>query len=135
MTAGAGDFVDITSRASRIVFSGYFNAGARLGVSNGALEIAKQGRVAKIVDKVEQVSLSGKRAVAQGQDVTYVTERCVLKLTPDGLLVTEIAPGVDLERDVLAMAETPLKVTADLRRMDARLFHPEPGGVELRPAA
>ncbi len=135
VTAGAGGFVDITSRASRIVFSGYFNAGARLSVSNGALEIEREGRVAKIVDAVEQVSFSGKRAVEQGQDVTYVTERCVLKLTPDGLLVTEIAPGVDLERDVLSMAETPLKVASDLKRMDARLFLPEPGGVELRPAA
>ena len=135
VTAGAGGFVDITSRASRIVFSGYFNAGARLGVSNGALQIEKEGRIAKIVDEVEQVSFSGKRAMAQGQDVTYVTERCVLKLTPDGLVVAEIAPGVDLERDVLTKAETPLKVAPDLKEMEARLFQPEPGGLALRPAA
>jgi propionate CoA-transferase len=80
---------------------------------------------------VEQVSFSGRRAVAQGQDITYVTERCVLKLTPDGLLVTEIAPGVDLERHVLAEADIPLKVAPDLKIMEARLFEPEPMGLEL----
>ena len=74
------------------------------------LRIDKEGKVKKIVDEVEHVSFSGKRAVAQGQDITYVTERCVMKLTPDGLLVTEIAPGVDLERDVLAQADIPLAV-------------------------
>ena len=58
--------------------------------------------------EVEHVSFSGRRAVAQGQDVTYVTERCVMRLTPDGITVTEMAPGVDLERDVLAQAAIPL---------------------------
>ena len=110
VTAGAGGFVDITARAKKIVFSGFFNAGAKLSLADGGLRIDQEGKVKKIVDEVEHISFSGKRAVAQGQDITYVTERCVMKLTPDGLLVTEIAPGVDLERDVLAQAEIPLAV-------------------------
>ncbi len=85
VTAGAGGFVDITARAKKIVFSGFFNAGAKLSLADGALRIDQEGKVKKMVDEVEHVSFSGKRAVAQGQDITYVTERCVMKLTPEGL--------------------------------------------------
>lgn len=135
VTAGAGGFVDITARARRIVFSGYFNAGAKLAVLQGRLVIEKEGKIAKIVDEVEQISFSGRRAVELGQDVTYVTERCVLKLTDDGLVVTEIAPGADLERDVLGRAAIPLKVASDVKVMDEALFCPEPFGLELKPGS
>lgn len=128
-TAGAGGFVDITARARKIVFSGTFNAGARLRLEAGALVIDTEGRIPKIVPRVDQISFSGQRARAQGQEITYVTERCVLRLMPEGLMVTEIAPGVDLARDVLAQAATPLAVAPDLRLMDPRLFHPEPIGL------
>ena len=131
VTAGAGGFVDITSRAKRIIFSGYFNAGAKFSITDGKLVIDKEGKVAKIVDEVDHVSFSGRRGIAQGQDVTYITERCVLKLRPEGLVVTEVAPGVDLQRDVLQQARTPLLVADDLRTMDPRLFRPEPIGLTL----
>lgn len=130
-TAGAGGFVDITARARRIVFSGNFNAGARMRLADGRLVIEKEGRIAKIVPKVDQVSFSGGRARRQGQDVTYVTERCVLRLAKAGLTVTELAPGVDLQRDVLDQSATPLLVSPDLRPMDARLFRPEPMGLSV----
>jgi propionate CoA-transferase len=135
VTAGAGGFVDITARAKRIVFSGYFTAGAKLGVEDGRLHILAEGKVRKVVPEVEHVSFSGRRAVEQGQDVTYVTERCVMRLAPEGLVVTELAPGADLERDVLAQAAVPLAVSPDLRPMDASLFRPEPFGLELPEAA
>lgn len=131
VTAGAGGFVDITSRARRIVFSGYFNAGAKVSLHDGKLAIDREGKVAKIVDQVDHVSFSGRRGIAQGQDVTYVTERCVMRLRPEGLVVTEVAPGIDLERDVLRQAETELRVADDLRAMDPRLFRPEPIGLGL----
>ena len=131
VTAGAGGFVDITARAKRIIFSGYFNAGAKFSIADGKLTIEKEGRIPKIVDEVDHVSFSGRRGVAQGQDVTYITERCVLKLRPEGLVVTEVAPGIDLERDVLRQAQTPLRVADDLRPMADRLFRPEPIGLEL----
>jgi propionate CoA-transferase len=132
VTAGAGGFVDITSRARKIVFSGFFNAGAKLDVRNGALVIDRDGKIQKLVPEIEHVSFSGRRAVTQGQDITYVTERCVMKLTPDGVTVTEVAPGVDLERDILAQAGFPLRVAADLRTMPSRLFSPEPFGLALQ---
>ena len=130
-TAGAGGFVDITSRARKIVFSGNFNAGAKMSLRDGKLVIDKEGKIAKFVPKVDQISFSGRRARAQGQDITYVTERCVIRLEPQGLVVTEIAPGLDLERDILAQATTPLGVSSELRLMDAALFRPELIGLTL----
>ena len=132
VTAGAGGFVDITARARRIVFSGFFTAGAGLDIVDGALKIRKEGKVKKLVEQVEQVSFSGPRAVEQGQHITYVTERCVMELTRDGVAVTEIALGVDLDRDVLAQAKFPLRVPERPRTMDPALFRPEPMGLVLR---
>jgi acyl CoA:acetate/3-ketoacid CoA transferase len=130
-TAGAGGFVDITARARKIVFSGNFNAGAKMRLEDGKLVIDKEGKIAKIVPKVDQVSFSGRRARVQGQDITYVTERCVIRLMQDGLTVTEIAPGLDLQRDILDQAATPLRVAPDLRQMDSRLFRPALMGLQL----
>ena len=131
VTAGAGGFVDITARAKKIVFSGFFTAGAALVVEAGRLRIEREGKVAKLVEEVEQVSFSGARAIAQGQDITYVTERCVMKLTKEGVTVTEIAPGVDLDRDILGQAKFPLLVSPSLRAMDVTLFHPGAIGLQL----
>ena len=130
-TAGAGGFVDITSRARKIVFSGNFNAGAKMSLREGRLVIEKEGKIAKFVPKVDQISFSGRRARAQGQDITYVTERCVIRLEPQGLVITEIAPGVDLERDILAQAATPLAVSPGLKVMEQALFQPELIGLTL----
>ncbi|RYG90271.1 acyl CoA:acetate/3-ketoacid CoA transferase [Loktanella sp. IMCC34160] len=124
-TAGAGGFVDITARARKIVFSGNFNAGAKMRIDDGRLVIDQEGKVAKFVDEVDQVSFSGARALEQGQDVTYVTERCVIRLIEGALVVTEVAPGLDIQRDVLDQAATDLRVADDLKVMDAALFKPE----------
>ena len=124
ITAGAGGFVDITARAGRIVFSGYFNAGARLDISDGKLVIVREGRIPKLVNELEQVSFSGRRALRNHQDVTYVTERCVMKLASDGLLVTEIAPGVDPVRDIVNQANCQLRVAENVKIMDSGLFVP-----------
>jgi propionate CoA-transferase len=131
VTAGAGGFVDITARAKKIVFSGMFNAGAKLGIEGGKLVIQKEGKLKKLVEAVEHVTFSGPRGVAQGQDVTYVTERCVLKLTPGGIVLTEIAPGVDLQAHILDQSEFPLIVSPDLKTMDAALFNDAPIGLTL----
>ena len=104
-------------------------------IENGNLVIDKEGHTAKFVDAVDQVSFSGKRAIAQSQDVTYVTERCVVRLLADGLTVTEVAPGIDVQRDVLDQAATPLKVASDLREMDGRLFQEVPMSLKLGNAA
>lgn len=130
-TAGAGGFVDITTRAQKIVFSGNFNAGAKLGITDGRLVIEREGKIAKVVPAVDQISFSGPRAVAQGQDVTYVTERCVMVLTERGLVVTEIAPGIDLQNDILAQASGTLHVSDTLRPMDPALFVDRTIGLDL----
>ena len=98
-------------------------------IEDGRIVIDKEGHTAKLVPKVDQVSFSGKRAIAQGQVATYVTERCVIVLTDQGLTVTEIAPGIDLQTDILDQAGTPLNVADNLKKMDAALFHPEPFGL------
>ena len=127
VTAGVGGFVDITSHGKKLVFSGYFTAaGLKLDVTDGKLSILNEGKFPKFVEQVEHVTFSGRRSKTLGQDITYVTERCVIKLTPDGLVVTEIAPGIDVERDVLGQARAKLAVSPDLKEMDARLFRPEP---------
>ena len=131
VTAGAGGFVDITSRAKKIVYSGFFNAGAKMEIRGGKLHIEKEGRVKKLVREVEQISFSGKRAVMQGQDITYVTERCVMKLTREGVVVTEIAPGVELQSNILDQAEFPLIASPKLKPMSPALFQPATMGLKL----
>jgi acyl CoA:acetate/3-ketoacid CoA transferase len=132
LTAGCGGFVDITARARKIVFSGYFTAGGlQVAAENGALRILNEGKISKVVPKVAHVTFNGLDAAQRAQDITYVTERCVLKLINGALTVVEVAPGVDLQRDVLARAGIALKVAADLKTMDARLFFSEPIGLDL----
>ena len=132
VTAGVGGFNDIVTRAPKIVYSGYFTAGKKdIQIVDGRLEIISDGPVAKFVPEVAQVSFSGEMARQRRQDVLYVTERCVIQLTPSGLMVIEIAPGVDLERDVLAKAGVPLLVSPELRLMSSALFRPEPMGLIL----
>jgi propionate CoA-transferase len=132
LTAGCGGFVDITAHARRIVFSGFFTAGAQLQVGDGRLTILKEGRTRKFVSRAEHVTFSGVVGRQRGQRVTYVTERCVIDLEPEGLVVREIAPGIDLQRDVLDQSEVPLRVAAELRTMDAALFREAPFGLRLQ---
>jgi propionate CoA-transferase len=136
VTAGVGGFADITSSAKSIVFIGAFNAGRRdIDVSDGTLHIRTDGQVPKIVESVHAITFSGRRAVALGQRVRYITERCVLELTADGLLVSEIAPGIDLEQDVLGHIPFHVQVSSDLKIMDRALFlaNPESSALELVP--
>jgi len=132
LTAGCGGFVDITAHARRIVFAGFFTAGAELQIGDGRLKIVKEGRSRKFVRAAEHITFNGRIAAERGQQVTYVTERCVISLEKDGLVVREIAPGIDLQRDVIAQSEVPLRASSDLRVMDAALFRPEPFGLQLK---
>ena len=77
------------------------------------------------------LTFSGRMARERGQDVTFVTERCVMRLLEDGLTVTEVAPGVNLERDILERVEIPLRVSPNVRQMDAKIFAPAPMGLQL----
>ncbi len=124
--SGPGGFINISQAAKRLVLVGTFTAGKpEFAIANGKLAIRREGSVPKFVGELEQRTFSGTHAVSQGQSVLYVTERCVFELTEDGLELVEIAPGVDLERDILAHMEfRPL--VRQPRLMDSRLFEPEP---------
>lgn len=128
--AGAGGFVNISQNARRLVFAGTFTAGGlEIAVEDGRLRIVSEGRARKVVEAVEQVTFSGAYAARRGQPVLYVTERCVFELQPEGLTLTEVAPGLDLERDILAhMAfRPPVDGPAE---MDARIFRDAPMELE-----
>ena len=113
------------------------SAGARLEVGDGKLKILQEGKSRKLVNAVEHVTFSGQMARSRGQRVTYVTERCVLSLDAGGITVREVAPGVDVQRDVVAQSEVPLRVASDLKTMDSALFRAAPMHLKLpeRPRA
>ncbi|OGB68855.1 MAG: acyl CoA:acetate/3-ketoacid CoA transferase [Burkholderiales bacterium RIFOXYC12_FULL_65_23] len=128
--AGAGGFINITQNSRTVVFIGTFSAGGlKVAVQQGQLTILQEGKHRKFVEAIEQVTFSGEYAARLGKRVLYVTERCVFALTPEGLELIEIAPGIDLERDILSqMAFRPIVRQPVL--MDARIFRPEPMGLK-----
>ena len=105
VSAGCGGFVDIASGARKIVFCGLFEAGAQIEIADNGIHIASPGKFTKMVERVECVTHSGKRSRALGQEVLYVTERCVIRPTDDGLVASEIMPGINPERDIVAATE------------------------------
>ena len=124
--AGAGGFINISQNARRLVFAGSFTAGGlRVAVEDGNLRIEQEGKTGKFIDTVEQITFSGPYAVARKQPVLFVTERCVFELRADGLHLTEAAPGIDIDRDILALMDFAPGTTA-VRRMDRRIFQPDP---------
>ena len=124
---GCGGFHDITDRARRIVFCTFFAVGGlEVAVDNGQLTILREGKYPKLVERVEQLTFNAARAFARGQQVLYVTERAVFRLTAEGLTLVEVAPGVDVERDIRARMKGSLRISPDVCTMEAALFRPEP---------
>ncbi|TXG86019.1 MAG: acyl CoA:acetate/3-ketoacid CoA transferase [Rhodocyclaceae bacterium] len=121
--AGAGGFINISQNAKKVVFVGTFTAGdLEITIEDGKLKIVREGKAKKFVAQVEHRTFSGAYASKRGQSVLYVTERCVFRLTPDGMELIEIAPGIDLERDILAQMEFRPQISPQLKLMDARIF-------------
>jgi propionate CoA-transferase len=127
--AGAGGFINISQNAKKLVFVGTFTAGRlRVAVEDGRLRVVKDGDVPKFVSEVEHRTFSGRYSVQRGQPVLYVTERCVFKLTSDGLELVEIAPGIDIERDILSRMEF-RPIIGNPAVMDKRIFASGPMGL------
>lgn len=130
--AGCGGFINITQNSKKVVYCGTFTVGGlKEEVKDGKLVIVQEGKGKKFLKQVEQITFSGKYAVSVNQPVLYVTERAVFKLTPKGLELTEIAPGIDMQKDVLDLMEFE-PIHDNVKLMDARIFQDAPMGLELK---
>lgn len=128
--SGAGGFIDITQNAKRVVFMGTFTAGGlKVEIGGGRLRILQEGKFKKFLNQVEHVTFSGKYAVKAGQSVLYVTERCVFALTDEGMELVEVAPGIDVERDILAHMDFTPVMKNPPAAMDSRIFSEAPMGL------
>lgn len=128
--AGAGGFINIAQGTRKLLYCGTVTAGGLdIRVEDGRVRIVREGRFPKFVARTQHVTFNGAMAAKAGQEVWYFTERGVFRLTPEGPMLTEVAPGVDVERDLQARVEFPLRAAPDLRPMDARLFRAAPMGL------
>jgi propionate CoA-transferase len=128
--AGAGGFINISQNAKTIVFVGTFTTGdLSEEIIDGRLHIRQEGRLKKFVAAVEQITFSGEYALKRNQTVLYVTERCVFRLVESGLELIEIAPGIDLDKDILGHMEFRPSIASPLNTMDPRIFHTDRMGL------
>ncbi|MBN2284117.1 MAG: acyl CoA:acetate/3-ketoacid CoA transferase [Deltaproteobacteria bacterium] len=128
--AGCGGFINISQAAKKCIFVGTFTAGGlKVSVSDGKLRIDQEGKTRKFVNQVEHMTFGGRYSAERDQYVRYVTERCVFALRREGLELIEIAPGIDLERDILALMDFK-PIIKEPRPMDERIFDPQPMGLE-----
>lgn len=128
--AGCGGFINISQNARRVLFVGTLTAdGLEVEIENGRLRIVSEGRVKKFVRHVQQITFSGRTGSGSGQEVYYITERAVFRLLEGQLELIEVAPGIDVERDVLAQMEF-VPVVRQVKAMDARIFRTRP--MEIR---
>jgi len=125
---GSGGFINISQNSRKVVFCGTFTAGGlEVAVKDGMLKIVSEGRAKKFVDQVDQITFSGKYARKIKQPVFYVTERAVFSLEPEGLTLIEIAPGIDLEKDILAQMNFKPLIADNLKKMPQAIFNQEWG--------
>ena len=125
--SGVGGFINITQSTPRVVFMGALVAdGLQIATGDGTLRIVQEGRVPKLVPTVQHLSFHGPYVASLGRQITYITERAVFELRGGRLTLTEIAPGLDLQRDVLAVLGAPVVVADDLKIMDPRIFTDAP---------
>ena len=125
---GPGGFIDITNATPKVVFCGTFMNKAKLAVADGKLTIVQEGKGKKLVNHVEQITFAG-QYVKPGQEVLYVTERCVMKIIDGKMTIIEIAPGIDLEKDILAQMDFKPEIAKDLKLMDEGMFCEKWGGL------
>ncbi|MFT9497342.1 acyl CoA:acetate/3-ketoacid CoA transferase [Anaerosolibacter sp.] len=127
---GTGGFVNICQNSKKVIFSGTLTAGGlKSVVEQGAVRIDQEGKFKKLVEQVPEITFNGQDALRRGQTVIYITERAVFRLTDGGLELCEVAPGVDVEKDIIQQMGFKPKIAEDLKEMDPRLFSPEKMGI------
>ncbi len=119
---GPGGFINITQSSKKVIFCGTFTNGAEVQISNGKVNILKEGNRKKFVNKVDQITFSGKYAEETKKPVLYVTERAVFTIEKGEVTLIEIAPGVDIEKDIFAAMEFRPRVSENLKEMPAEIF-------------
>ena len=131
--AGAGGFINISQNAKTVVFVGTFTAGGLdFQIEDGKAAVVQEGKSTKFVDgEVEHVTFSGKYSIKRSQTAIYITERCVFRLTEKGMVLTEIAPGIDLQKDILDQMGFAPVIDEPPKLMDSRIFNPEKMGLQL----
>ena len=128
--AGCGGFPDISQQTPNVFFCGTFTAGGlKIAVEDDKVHIVQEGKSKKFVDAVDQITFNGAYAARRGQHVFYITERCVFELTEKGLKLIEVAPGIDVEKDILAHMDFK-PIIEDYKIMDARIFQEGPMGLK-----
>ncbi len=125
---GPGGFINITQATPKVIFCGTFMGKAKLEIKDGKLTILEEGTIKKFVSEVQQITFSGKYAKPH-QEILYVTERCVFKLIDGKMTMIEIAPGIDLEKDILAHMDFKPEISPDLKQMDPDIFCEKWGGL------
>ncbi|WP_110929516.1 acyl CoA:acetate/3-ketoacid CoA transferase [Bacillus massiliglaciei] len=122
-SVGSGGFIDITQTAKKVIFCTTFTGGGlEIQVKDGKLSIVKEGKIKKFIKDVQQITFSGEYAARSKKQVMYVTERAVFSLTNEGLVLKEIAPGIDVEKDILAHMEFRPEISPNLKEMDGIVF-------------
>ncbi len=130
-TVGCGGFIEITQNARKVIFCSTFTAGGlEIEIKNGELNVKKDGKFKKFINDVNQITFSGAIANAKKQEVLYVTERAVFELKDEGLTLIEMAPGVDLEKDIVAQMDFRPIISSDLKKMDSSIFLEEAMGIK-----
>ncbi|WP_405027709.1 acyl CoA:acetate/3-ketoacid CoA transferase [Lentibacillus songyuanensis] len=126
-SVGCGGFIDITQTAKNVFFCTTFTSGGlKVLIKDNALKIIQEGKIKKVKNKVHQITFSGIYASTHSKNVKYITERAVFVLTKEGLVLTEIAPGIDLEKDILNQMEFTPIISPNLKEMDIGIFQEEP---------
>lgn len=130
---GPGGFVNISQNTKRIYFMATFTAGGlECEFGDGKMTVVREGKQKKFRKKVEQITFSGRFAVESGQEVLYITERAVFQLTKEGMMLIEVAPGADVEKDIIANMEFRPLISPELKQMDPRIFNPEKMGLTFK---
>jgi len=132
--AGVGGFIDIVQNVKKVIYLGTLNTGGtKTAIENGKVRIVQEGKVVKFVEQVQHLTFDAANALKKDQEVIYITERGVFKLTREGLVLTEVAPGIGVQEHIVPVVAFPFKIAPGVKEMDKRIFRSEPMGIKNEP--